>query len=331
MAYISVLKLEKLFFRCHKILPLVYDESLSYYEVLCKVANSINEVIEATNNLNGNVTDLNSRCNLMQEEIEAIAGEINNFESEINSKFDELEADFNIKFENLENGFNSRFNELDITLNNKLDSTIAKLEAEVNAFTNQIDVKLKEFEYNITTLVNNELALIDAKFDSLDYTLKAYIQSELQKVIDAIPEITTVTVVDPTTGELGDIQNVINNIYDLMRYWALTANEFDSLGLNCNELAKIKVNGIPRGLTAYEWDFYAKLYLNRQEKTYGSYITGEQVTLDINVDLNNSLLKESGCYECEEFDNVGDNVDTIDALNASAYQWDWFSNNVYAA
>lgn len=30
---------------CHKILPLVYDDSLSYYEVLCKLINKINEII----------------------------------------------------------------------------------------------------------------------------------------------------------------------------------------------------------------------------------------------------------------------------------------------
>ena len=36
---------------CQKILPLVYDESLSYYEVLCKVQHKLNEVIKSQNNL----------------------------------------------------------------------------------------------------------------------------------------------------------------------------------------------------------------------------------------------------------------------------------------
>lgn len=36
---------------CHKILPLVYDESLSYYEVLCKIQQKLNEIIESQNNL----------------------------------------------------------------------------------------------------------------------------------------------------------------------------------------------------------------------------------------------------------------------------------------
>lgn len=31
---------------CYKVLPLVYDDSLSYYEVLCKVVDYINNLIE---------------------------------------------------------------------------------------------------------------------------------------------------------------------------------------------------------------------------------------------------------------------------------------------
>lgn len=38
--------IKKLRFYCHKVLPLVYDDSLSYYELLCKVVYKINEMIE---------------------------------------------------------------------------------------------------------------------------------------------------------------------------------------------------------------------------------------------------------------------------------------------
>ena len=38
-------------FWCQKVLPLVYDDSLSYYEVLCKVVDYINHLIESENEL----------------------------------------------------------------------------------------------------------------------------------------------------------------------------------------------------------------------------------------------------------------------------------------
>lgn len=41
--------IENFKFFCQKILPLVYDDSLSYYEVLCKVSYKLNEVIDQLN------------------------------------------------------------------------------------------------------------------------------------------------------------------------------------------------------------------------------------------------------------------------------------------
>ena len=37
-------------FFANKVLPLVYDDSLSYYEVLAKLTGKVNEVIENVNN-----------------------------------------------------------------------------------------------------------------------------------------------------------------------------------------------------------------------------------------------------------------------------------------
>ena len=34
---------------CQKVLPLSYDDSLSYYEVLCKLTTKMNEIITAIN------------------------------------------------------------------------------------------------------------------------------------------------------------------------------------------------------------------------------------------------------------------------------------------
>ena len=38
-------------FYCQHVLPLVYDESLSYYEVLCKIQSKLNEIIKSQNDL----------------------------------------------------------------------------------------------------------------------------------------------------------------------------------------------------------------------------------------------------------------------------------------
>lgn len=38
-------------FWCYKVLPLVYDDSLSYYEVLCKLVAKVNDIISVTNQI----------------------------------------------------------------------------------------------------------------------------------------------------------------------------------------------------------------------------------------------------------------------------------------
>lgn len=47
----------KLHYWVQKVLPLVYDDSLSYYELLLKVVHKLNEVIDTTNNFSSNIYD----------------------------------------------------------------------------------------------------------------------------------------------------------------------------------------------------------------------------------------------------------------------------------
>ena len=54
-------------FWCQKILPLVYDDSLSYYEVLCKVVDYINKLIEA---IISDVNELKNELNVVQKWID---------------------------------------------------------------------------------------------------------------------------------------------------------------------------------------------------------------------------------------------------------------------
>ena len=53
-------------FHCYKVLPLVYDEALSYYEQLCKITKSLNDSIKSINDLNDAVTDLGSNVTLSE-------------------------------------------------------------------------------------------------------------------------------------------------------------------------------------------------------------------------------------------------------------------------
>ena len=65
-------KIPPLRFWTHKILPLVYEESLSYYEVLCKVAQKLNETIESVNLSTEEVTHMREIVEALNDTIAAI-------------------------------------------------------------------------------------------------------------------------------------------------------------------------------------------------------------------------------------------------------------------
>ena len=54
-------------FWCQKVLPLVYDESLSYYEVLCKVVDYLNHMLDDVNNIVQDYDELKKELNEIQK------------------------------------------------------------------------------------------------------------------------------------------------------------------------------------------------------------------------------------------------------------------------
>ena len=79
-------------FWCQKVLPLVYDDSLSYYELLCKVVNYLNDVIS---NVDGLKTDVDNLVKAYDE----LQDYVNNYfdyldvQDEINNKLDSMVED----------------------------------------------------------------------------------------------------------------------------------------------------------------------------------------------------------------------------------------------
>lgn len=62
--------LEHFRFWCQKILPLVYDDSLSYYEILCKVVDYINKLIDDDKAIIENVNELKNELDVVKKWID---------------------------------------------------------------------------------------------------------------------------------------------------------------------------------------------------------------------------------------------------------------------
>lgn len=74
---------------CHKVLPLVYDDSLSYYELLCKVVAYLNETMEDVETLYGDITKLHSAYAELQSYVNNYFSSLD-VQEEINNKLDDM-------------------------------------------------------------------------------------------------------------------------------------------------------------------------------------------------------------------------------------------------
>ena len=85
----------------NKVLPTVYDDSLSYYEVLAKVMEKINEIINLDNAQNEIINNIPEDVSEFAEDLaqfkSSMTQQFNDFKTEINADFDAFEAEVNAK------------------------------------------------------------------------------------------------------------------------------------------------------------------------------------------------------------------------------------------
>lgn len=125
-------KVDSFRFWCQKVLPLVYDDSLSYYELLCKVVNYLNNTIADVNTLGTDVDNLNKAYNELQSYVNDYFSALD-VQNEINNKLDVMAQDGSLSsliqplFDTYKTEINSEVNQQ----NNK----IGVLENRMNTFT----------------------------------------------------------------------------------------------------------------------------------------------------------------------------------------------------
>ena len=321
---------------CHKVLPAVYDESLSYLESVAKLTNKVNETIDSVNALNDNVDVLNDSVTELNARVETIESEISSFEQQITTQFNQLSV-------NLNNEVDAKLAENTAKVDAKLaevDGKFASLEQQQIAFENSVREQLGSLERELRALLSAEIEHINEMYAKFEADMRWYIYEEIQKALECIPDLTNIYIIDPTTGKLSKVQDVINNIFTFSAYNALTVDEFNALELTINELNSIMVKSIPSGLTIYEWLRDAKKILLSQfepskVETFAyphtfvhNYLDGSKVWHDRNVDINQQLIASSGCYSCDELVTMAFTVNEIIGFNINCYQFVMRANSL---
>lgn len=122
--------MEKFRFWCQKVLPLVYDDSLSYYELLCKVVKYLNTLADNLNNTNTQITELAKQFNELKNYVDNYFGELD-ITGEIDSKIQELQNSG--YFESLVNI--DKFNDF----TSSVDNSISGIKNDFETYKKQVD------------------------------------------------------------------------------------------------------------------------------------------------------------------------------------------------
>lgn len=257
--------------------PSTYYDGMSYYEDLCRLSGYINDIVKA----------------LESYDIDSIKSDIDN----IKQRQDIIDK---------------QIASLGDTVNGVMDNVNNAIEL----FHKQIIGEVNGITADLTVFVNTQLTNYKKYVDAQDNSIRSELRYQIELLKNSIPDLTTVIVKSPYSGKLITIQEAINELWDNLRVYALTAYEYDSIVLTADEYDGFK-------LTALDYDYYAKerIYSDPVLYPYSPW-SGERVFYqDILYKLVD--LHRTSAITAQNYDDKTISANEYDLLALSAYNYDW--------
>lgn len=140
---------------CNKILPLVYDDSLSYYEVLCKTSAKLNEVITSTNGLL-------DAWDTYKNDIDAAFGE---YTAKLDKKFNDMSAKLEDDFLSYKEVVNFEIMDEFAKQDRKLreqDNKISEQDDKITAISDKVNSFIAEYNKTIAQIPSMVVDAVNA-------------------------------------------------------------------------------------------------------------------------------------------------------------------------
>ena len=273
---------------CQKVLPLTYDDSLSYYEAICKMVDKVNELIAYIEGFESNVLEQSKQYT--DNQIVTLKGVI---DSEFNEYKQEVTATLN--------SYQKQIDDFGTKYDNQIADLYSKI-VELNTAIGKLYAYLDTYRDNI-----------DSRFEQMYKDLQEFIE-------ESVSNVERLYVISPVTGKYQDIQTVLDDMYKALNWGAITAGEYDTLKLQA-------VIYDHKFITAREYDTSAKFALfNELYNRIISPFTG--VMTYIGDIINQLANLHRNALTASEYDVKGLSADRYDSLGVSAYEYDWNGKTV---
>ena len=155
---------------CAKVLPLVFDNSLSYYEFLCKMCHKVNECIDALNAQNLQIIEFTKMVSLELEKFEKYIDErITGFENEIKKEWEDYKTELNQAWEDYKTELNAQWE----TEKQKNEQFRQQLLSDFNTLKKAIEKQQADFETKIKADFETYKQNVNAEIEQFESTTNA--------------------------------------------------------------------------------------------------------------------------------------------------------------
>jgi len=202
-------------------------------------------------------------------------------------------------------------------LNTDIYKHIAEVEKNIRKDMNAKDTELDEKINKVQTQLLNKISDLNILIYDLNAETRAHIDTEVKKLYDYINDYVpnNMEVLNPVKGYRTSLSQALADMYDNLRYYALTCNEFDSLNLSCTEFDNLL-------LSCTEFDLYGAKRFRVDSNLYmhdpfsGKYVFYQDVIYKLaELHFNNPIT-------VSEFDALLLTVAGFEAKALSAYTFD---------
>lgn len=202
-------------------------------------------------------------------------------------------------------------------LNTDIYKHIAEVEKNIRKDMNAKDTELDEKINKVQTQLLDKISTLNILIYDLNAETRAHIDTEVRKLYDYINDYVpnNMEVLNPVKGYYTSLNQALGDMYDNLRYYALTCNEFDSLNLTCTEFDNLL-------LSCTEFDLYGAKRFRVDSNLYmHNPFTGEYVFYQ-DVIYQLAQLHFNNPISASEFDALLLTVAGFEAKALSAYTFD---------
>nr|DAL11819.1 MAG TPA_asm: hypothetical protein [Caudoviricetes sp.] len=202
-------------------------------------------------------------------------------------------------------------------LNADIYKHITEVEKNIRQDMNDKDTELDEKINKIQADLLEKVNTLNILIYKLNAETREYIDSEVTKLYEYIKLYVpnNIKVLNPVKGYYTSLNQALSDMYDNLRYYALTCSEFDSLNLTCTEFDGLF-------LSCTEFDLYGAKRFRVDSNLYMyNPFTGEYVFYQ-NVIYQLAELHFNSPITAREFDALLLTVAEFEAKALSAYIFD---------